>query len=84
MQLQHVFLKHAIYLCNAGGGIDILQDTDAEKNLPFHLAIENGHLELVKLCIQRAKKEGKIYCRIYCVWSLLKFTKMFLQDRSIR
>ena len=40
------------------GAIDLLQCTDSDKNLPVHLAIENGHLELVQLCIDQGKKAG--------------------------
>nr|XP_018668223.2 transient receptor potential cation channel subfamily A member 1 homolog isoform X2 [Ciona intestinalis] len=40
------------------GSAELLQDVDAEKNLPLHLAIENGHMELVKFCIQKSKEVG--------------------------
>ena len=41
------------------GASDLLQDVDGDKNLPLHLAIENGHFELVRLCIERIKQAGK-------------------------
>lgn len=47
-----------------GGALDLLQDTDAEKNLGLHLAIENGHLELAQLCVERAKKACKKHLKL--------------------
>ena len=46
------------YFIYLDGGIDLLQCTDSDRNLPLHLAIENGHLDLVQLCIEQASRSG--------------------------
>lgn len=41
-----------------GGSAELLQEVDSEKNLPLHLAIENGHLSMVEFCLQQAESAG--------------------------
>ncbi|CAK8698608.1 transient receptor potential cation channel subfamily A member 1-like isoform X2 [Clavelina lepadiformis] len=41
-----------------GGAAGLLNDVDAEKNLPFHLAIENGHMNLVEFCVEKSRLAG--------------------------
>ena len=37
---------------------EMLHTVDFNKNLPIHLAVENGCLEIVKLCIDASKDLG--------------------------
>nr|XP_039268134.1 transient receptor potential cation channel subfamily A member 1 homolog isoform X2 [Styela clava] len=51
--------KDSTYASIEPAGIgDLLRDTDGEKNLPLHLAIENGHLDLVEFCIEKSIGAG--------------------------
>ena len=31
---------------------------DIDKNLPLHMAIDNGHFEMTRFCVERAKQTG--------------------------
>jgi len=46
------------WLRDKGGSAELLQEVDSEKNLPLHLAIENGHLSMVEFCLQQAESAG--------------------------
>ena len=38
----------------------MLLEQDAERNLPIHIAIENGYSDIAKLYIDKAKELSKI------------------------
>ena len=57
--LNHCLIYKLTNSFTAVGSLDLLQDTDEDKNIALHFAIENGHLQLVKLCIDRAFQNGK-------------------------
>uniref|UniRef100_H2Y8X8 Ion transport domain-containing protein n=1 Tax=Ciona savignyi TaxID=51511 RepID=H2Y8X8_CIOSA len=64
------------------GSAELLQDVDAEKNLPLHLAIENGHLAVVKFCIQKSKEVGGCRINIEILWYLRDDTCLHLAVQS--
>jgi len=41
------------------GGSVLLEDMDNEKNLPLHLAIQNGNLSLANFCMDKGKRSGE-------------------------
>ena len=76
-------LQIFIELVILGGAIYLLQATDADKNLPLHLAIENGHLDLVEWCIERGKKAGLLIIGYATIKSVNKIGSLF-QKQSFK
>jgi len=50
---------------------------DGERNLPLHLAVENGHVNLIKFCIEKSKTAGELNCHDFKIDRFFSFLDRF-------